>query len=80
LSNEPRCTSCHAGYGWTDMNYDFTKQDNVDCLACHDNTGTYKKFGTDAGHPSTPTANSSRWRAAGQKAFKAPTSPGSLST
>jgi len=33
LSNEPRCTSCHAGYGWTDKNYDFTKQENVDCLA-----------------------------------------------
>lgn len=51
LSNEARCTSCHAGYGWTDKNFDFTNQDNVDCLACHDTTGTYKKFGTDAGHP-----------------------------
>lgn len=51
LSNEARCTSCHAGYGWTDKNYDFTNQENVDCLACHDTTGTYKKFGTDAGHP-----------------------------
>ncbi len=50
-SNEPRCTSCHAGYGWKDKNFDFTDQNNVDCLACHDNTGTYKKFGTDAGHP-----------------------------
>lgn len=51
LSNEPRCTSCHAGYGWTDKGFDFSKQENVDCLACHDNTGTYKKFSTDAGHP-----------------------------
>ena len=51
LSNEPRCTSCHAGYGWTDKNYDFTKQENVDCLACHDTTSTYKKVATDAGHP-----------------------------
>lgn len=51
LSNEARCTSCHAGYGWTDKNFDFARQDNVDCLACHDTTGTYKKFGTDAGHP-----------------------------
>ncbi len=51
LSNETRCTSCHAGYGWTDQNFDFTKQDNVDCLACHDTTGTYKKFGPGAGHP-----------------------------
>lgn len=51
ISNEPRCTSCHAGYGWSDKNFDFTNQNNVDCLACHDNTGTYKKFSTDAGHP-----------------------------
>lgn len=51
ISNEARCTSCHAGYGWADKNFDFTNQDNVDCIACHDSTGTYKKFGTDAGHP-----------------------------
>ena len=50
-SNEPRCTSCHAGYGWKDKNFDFADQSNVDCLACHDTTGTYRKFGTDAGHP-----------------------------
>ena len=51
ISNEARCTSCHAGYGWSDKNFHFSDQSNVDCLACHDNTGTYKKFGTDAGHP-----------------------------
>lgn len=51
LSNEPRCTSCHAGYGWEDKNYDFTKQSNVDCLVCHDTTATYRKYPTDAGHP-----------------------------
>ncbi|MGQ9367606.1 tetrathionate reductase family octaheme c-type cytochrome [Azospirillum sp. A39] len=51
LSNEPRCTSCHAGYGWTDQGFDFTRQDNVDCLVCHDTTGTYKKIAHGAGHP-----------------------------
>lgn len=51
LSNEPRCTSCHAGYGWTDKTFDFTRQENVDCVACHDTTGTYRKIPTDAGHP-----------------------------
>ncbi|HEY0845389.1 MAG TPA: tetrathionate reductase family octaheme c-type cytochrome [Noviherbaspirillum sp.] len=51
LSNETRCTSCHAGYGWTDKGFDFTKQENVDCLACHDKSGTYKKVPTDGGHP-----------------------------
>ncbi len=50
-SNEPRCTSCHAGYGWKDKSFDFSNEKNVDCLVCHDNTGTYKKFPTAAGHP-----------------------------
>lgn len=50
-SSEARCTSCHAGYGWKDKNFDFTKEQNVDCLVCHDTTGTYRKFPTDAGHP-----------------------------
>ncbi|MCF8119032.1 MAG: tetrathionate reductase family octaheme c-type cytochrome [Deltaproteobacteria bacterium] len=49
-SNEPRCTSCHAGYGWRDKNFDFTQQDHVDCLVCHEQTGTYKKFPTMAGN------------------------------
>lgn len=50
-SNEPRCTSCHAGYGWSDSGFDFNKETSVDCLVCHDTTGSYKKFPTAAGHP-----------------------------
>lgn len=50
-SNYPRCTSCHTGYGWKDKNFDFTKKENVDCLVCHDQTGTYKKTPTAAGNP-----------------------------
>jgi len=50
-SNEPRCTSCHAGYGWKDGTFDFSKAENVDCLVCHETTGTYKKFPAGAGHP-----------------------------
>jgi len=50
-SNWPRCTSCHAGYGWTDGTFDFTDATKVDCLVCHDGTGTYRKFPTGAGHP-----------------------------
>lgn len=50
-SNWPRCTSCHAGYGWKDANFDFTNPGNVDCLVCHDRTGLYRKFPTGAGHP-----------------------------
>ena len=50
-SNEPRCTSCHVGYGWTDDTFDFTASENVDCVVCHDTTGTYKKVPTGAGAP-----------------------------
>lgn len=50
-ANEPRCTSCHAGYGWKDKNFDFASQENVDCLVCHERTGSYKKFPAGAGHP-----------------------------
>jgi len=49
--NEPRCTSCHAGYGWKDKSFDFTDQTKIDCLVCHEQTGTYKKFPTMAGMP-----------------------------
>ena len=50
-SNEPRCTSCHAGYGYKDKNFDFTDQTKVDCLVCHEQTGKYKKFPAGAGNP-----------------------------
>ena len=41
--NWASCTKCHAGYGWTTADYDFAKPDNVDCLVCHDGSGTYTK-------------------------------------
>ncbi|MBN2706811.1 MAG: tetrathionate reductase family octaheme c-type cytochrome [Deltaproteobacteria bacterium] len=50
-SNWCRCTSCHAGYGWSDRNFDFSVAENVDCLVCHDTTGSYRKFPADCGHP-----------------------------
>ena len=50
-SNEPRCTSCHVGWGYSDSSFDFTDENAVDCLVCHDTTGTYKKFPTAAGFP-----------------------------
>ncbi len=42
-SNWPACTACHAGYGWTDASYDFSKEEQVDCLVCHDHSGQYIK-------------------------------------
>jgi len=50
-SNEPRCTSCHVGYGYADKTFDFSAETNVDCLVCHDTTGEYKKIPNGAGHP-----------------------------
>lgn len=42
-SNEKGCTKCHAGYGWENNKFDFTRQENMDCLICHENSGTYAK-------------------------------------
>ena len=49
--NEPRCTSCHIGYGWKDKSFDFTDASKVDCLVCHEQTGTYKKHPAMASCP-----------------------------
>jgi len=53
-SNWQGCTNCHPSYGWTDGSFDFSKPENIDCLVCHDTTGTYKKFPGAAGHPVYP--------------------------
>ncbi|MFO7542495.1 MAG: tetrathionate reductase family octaheme c-type cytochrome [Thiobacillus sp.] len=50
-ANLPFCTTCHAGYGWKDKQFDFSKQENVDCLICHDTSGKYRKQPGLAGHP-----------------------------
>ena len=50
-SNYGFCTACHVGYGWKDNNFDFKSETNVDCLVCHDTTGSYKKLPGLAGHP-----------------------------
>ncbi|NOZ60712.1 MAG: tetrathionate reductase family octaheme c-type cytochrome, partial [Calditrichaeota bacterium] len=41
--NWPPCTACHAGYGWSDANFDFSNENNIDCLVCHDHSGQYVK-------------------------------------
>lgn len=44
-SNEGRCTQCHPSFGWKNNTPDsfFEDYNNVDCLVCHDTTGTYRK-------------------------------------
>ena len=41
--NIASCSSCHIGYGWKDETFDFTSQESVDCLVCHDTTGEYSR-------------------------------------
>ena len=54
-SNYSFCTACHIGYGWKDDTFDFTAEENVDCVVCHDTTGKYKKLPGLAGHPNYDT-------------------------
>jgi len=49
--SEGTCTRCHIGYGWEDKTFDFTNGLNIDCLVCHDNSGSYKKGKGMAGYP-----------------------------
>ncbi|MEJ2308294.1 MAG: tetrathionate reductase family octaheme c-type cytochrome [Gammaproteobacteria bacterium] len=50
-TNEGRCAQCHIGYGYTDTSFDFSDATKIDCLVCHDQTGTYIKGATTAGLP-----------------------------
>jgi len=43
------CTRCHAGYGWDSADFDFSNEDSIDCLVCHEQTGGYVK--SNAGLP-----------------------------
>ncbi len=50
-SNLQACASCHIGYGWVDEKFDFSNPNNIDCLVCHDTTGTYRKEPDRGGLP-----------------------------
>jgi octaheme c-type cytochrome (tetrathionate reductase family) len=49
--NEGMCAQCHAGYGWKDESFDFTDESKIDCLVCHETTGTYYKTPNSKGSP-----------------------------
>ncbi len=49
--NEGMCAQCHAGYGWKDETFDFNNTRNMDCLVCHDRTGTYYRLPNSMGSP-----------------------------
>lgn len=48
--NEGMCAQCHAGYGWKDESFDFTNAENIDCVVCHDRSGTYYKTPNSEGN------------------------------
>ncbi len=50
-SNRVHCSECHAGYGWAEETFDFADASKIDCLVCHDTTGTYHKDGDNSGWP-----------------------------
>lgn len=57
--NEGMCAQCHIGNGWTDTGFDFADQNNIDCLACHDTTGTYFRLTPTKGNAACTTLSSS---------------------
>ena len=49
------CAMCHASYNWTGRKVDLQNQNNIDCLVCHDRTGTYYKMPPGKGNrPAAP--------------------------
>ncbi len=50
-SNPYACATCHIGYGWMDSSFEFSDPAQIDCLVCHDTTGTYRKNPLKAGLP-----------------------------
>lgn len=43
-----QCTTCHLPFSGMDESFEINAVENIDCLVCHDQTGTYKRspFGT----------------------------------
>lgn len=47
-ASSTQCTTCHLPFSGKDVSFEFNSVENIDCLICHDQTGTYKRipFGT----------------------------------
>ncbi|MBZ0178471.1 MAG: tetrathionate reductase family octaheme c-type cytochrome [Melioribacteraceae bacterium] len=50
-TNEEACAKCHIGYGMNESGFAFTDPENIDCMICHDNSGTYVKGNNLGGYP-----------------------------
>ncbi len=53
--NEGMCAMCHASYNWTGNKAALQDQNNIDCLVCHERTGTYYKMPPGEGNPACNT-------------------------
>ncbi|MGB1110902.1 MAG: tetrathionate reductase family octaheme c-type cytochrome [Gammaproteobacteria bacterium] len=54
--NEGMCAQCHTGYGMDDVTtFDFNDQSKIDCLVCHESTGTYYKTPPTQGNKACST-------------------------
>ncbi|MFA6233723.1 MAG: tetrathionate reductase family octaheme c-type cytochrome [Bacteroidota bacterium] len=51
MGNEKSCAKCHIGLGMDDSGFNFTDEENIDCLVCHDQTETYAKAQEQGGAP-----------------------------
>jgi len=38
-----QCITCHVPFAGMDESFEFNSAENIDCLVCHDQTGTYKR-------------------------------------
>ena len=49
---EKDCATCHLPFNGKDESFDFDSAENIDCLVCHEQTGTYVqvKFESDSGN------------------------------
>ncbi len=56
VGNWSSYVTCHAGYGWSDKKFDFSNSENIDCLVCHDGSGTYSKEKDGLPKPNTDLA------------------------
>ena len=50
-TNEQACAKCHIGFGMSDKGFSFTDSTNIDCMVCHDNSGSYVKANNLGGYP-----------------------------
>ncbi len=49
--NEGMCSQCHAAYNHKTYDFDYKNTANIDCVVCHDQTGTYYRTPSTRGSP-----------------------------